>query len=352
MRRPFVVAMLFLLLLAGRAGAAYDPVGSGLVRLELAKRFATFLGRDRVRIISAAPASRQGRTLSFPASGGSFDPTIGKGEVELEGSLVFRNTRKRVPIRKLVVKTGHAPLLAKVGGSQLKLFQATSLNSVRHGFGGRFTAGGLRLSAKMATRLDKKLRPPVPFTGAQIIGTLVAFPQPLVTTILPTGRATLALDSAFVAKLNEEFVSVNPVFPVEHVGSEFTLPIIANGALSPDGDRGVLRTGGEIEFLKLGSGQVFWHELWFDLGDRFALSEIDLEPSPPYPGKVGQLEALTIDPAPTSADQAGRSIALGPAVLRLSSATADSFNHAFSEGHQVFQAGEVFASLSFIAQGQ
>jgi hypothetical protein len=347
-----VVFALLLLLLPAVATGAYDPVGGGLAKLRLDKRFVTFLARDKVKLIPAAPATRRGRAFLLPAIGGSIDPTIQKGEVELEGALIVRNARKRIPIRRLVVKTTHAPLVAKVGGSQLKLFETSKLSSVRQRFGFEFTAERLKLTSRLATRLDKKLRPPVPFEAGQPIGTLVALPQPLVTTIVPGGRASLVLDSAFVSKLNELFVSVNPIFPAEHVGPDFTLPIIASGALSPDGTTGVLRTGGDIEFLKLGFGQIFWHELWFDLGTRSTLAEVDLEPSPPFAGKLGQVPNLTIDQSSTSANGTARTIALGPTLVRLTASTADSFNHAFAEGNGVFQPGEAFAILAFTAESQ
>jgi hypothetical protein len=352
MRRSTIVAALCLLLLPPAASAAYDPVGGGLVKLRLDKRFVAFLAHDKVHLLPASPAAKRDDTLVLPAAGGSVDPTVGKGEVDLEGSLIIRNARKRVPVRKLVVKTTHAPLVAKVGGSQLKLFEATTLSSARHGFGTVFTARGLKLTEKLATRLNKKLRPPVQFVAGQPIGRLIALPQPLLTTIVPSGRVSLVLDSAFMSKLNEQFVSVNPVFPAEHVGADFTLPIIANGALAPGGASGVLRTGGDIEFLKLGFGQIFWHELWFDLGAETALAEVDLEPSPPYAGKLGQVPALSLDPAPASADPAALTISVGPATLRLPAATVDSFNRAFAQGKELFKAGETFAALSFTARAQ
>jgi hypothetical protein len=335
-----------------KAKAAYDPIGAGMTRITLDKRFLTFLHRDRIGLEVSAGAKRQGQAISLPVSGGNLDPTVAKGQVELDGIIALRSARKRVPFRALTVKTKHSPLVAKVGGSQLKVATAGGLGSRREGFGTVFTAKGLRLSAKVATRLNKKLRPEEPFLPGQPIGGIVSKPLPYLTSILPNGRTTFVFDANFLAKLDEHFVSVNPVFPAEHVGATFTMPIIAGGSLAPDGSLGTLRTGGEIEFLQLGAGQVFWHELWFDLGTHSALAEVDVEPTPALPGKLGQVWTMDIAPGSRASDPASRIISLSGASLALTPSAAATFNQAFGEGSEVFKGGEVVGALTFAAQGQ
>lgn len=352
MRRAALLSLVFLLAAAPAARAAYDPIGGGATRLVFDKRFAGFLARAGVRVTPKAGAAKRGRVLVLPVSGGDVDPTIGKGEVEQEGSIFFSSRRRRLPIRKLVVKTTHAPLVAKVGGSQLKLATSTATHSRRRGFATVFSARKLQLTAKVATRLNKKLRPRQQFAAGQPIGTLTTSAQPRLTAIVPTGRATLVFDPAFVAKLEQHFVSLNPIFPAEHVGATFTLPIIAAGALAPDASAGTLRTGGEIEFLQLGHGQVFWHELWFDLDLDSALAEVDVEPTPAFPGKLGQVPALALGGGTVASEPAARTIALNGASLSLPQSTADVFDSAFAEGKSDFQAGELAGTLSFVAQGQ
>ncbi|HEU4705949.1 MAG TPA: hypothetical protein VFS64_02040 [Solirubrobacterales bacterium] len=351
-RTALFLALVLLLLPAPAARASYDPLGSGVTRLALDQRFAAFLNQAGVRVSTQAGAAKRGRALVFPISGGRFDPTAGAGEVEQQGSLALRSARSRVLMRKLVVKTTHSPLVAKVGGSQLKVATSAAIGSRRNGFGVVFSARKLQLTEKVATRLNKKLRPRRLFSAGQLVGTLVSEPQPLVTAIVPTGRATLTFDSAFMAKLDQHFASVNPVFPAEHVGPTFTLPIIANGALAPDASQGTLRTGGEIEFLELGAGQVFWHELWFDIGLGSTLAEVDLEPTPAFPGKLGQKPVLALGTGARAADSAARTISLDAAPLTLTAETAASFNQAFAEGRSEFSVGELVGTLSFTAQAQ
>ncbi len=343
-------AMATLLLLAPAARSSYDPLGGGATRLALDKRFVAFLHQAGVRVAAAAGATKRGGALVFPVSGGRFDPSAGKGQIDHEGSLVLRSPRSRVQMRKLVVKTTTAPLVAKVGGSQLKIATSAAVGSKRAGFGAVFSARKLRLTEKVATRLNKKLRPRRQFGAGQVVGTLRSEAQPLLAAIVPSGRATLVLDGAFVAKLDRFFVAVNPVFPAEHVGPTFTLPIIAGGTLAPDGSQGTLRTGGEVEFLRLGAGQVFWRELWFDLGGGIALAEVDVEPTPAFPGKLGQVTALALGNGPVAADPGARTIGLGAAPLTMPADIAPIFNRAFAEGKSEFAAGELVGTLSFTAQ--
>jgi hypothetical protein len=353
MRRiTLLVSVLLGFVAAQPAQASYDPIGTGVTRLVLDKRFSGFLDRAGVRVATTAGATKRGRALIFPVSGGNADPTSGRGEIDQLGSLSLRGPRGRVQIRKLLVKTTHAPLVGKVGGSQLKIATSASIASSRKGFGAGFSAKKLLLTEKVATRLNKKLRPRQPFRAGQLLGALVCEAQPALTAIVPAGRATLVFDSTFVAKLERHFVSLNPIFPAEHQGATFTLPIIANGLLAPDASRGTLRTGGDVEFLQLGAGQIFWHELWFDLSLRATLAEVDLEPAPTFPGKIGQVAVFDLGGGMTSSDPAARTIGVSGLSLTLEADAAAAFNRAFTGGAPDFAAGELIGSLSFTAQGQ
>lgn len=334
------------------ARASFDPVGGGTTRIVLDKRFAAFLERAGVSITAREGAAKRGRTLVLPVTGGSFDPTIGRGEVEQQGSFLFDGPGRGLRVRKLVVKTTAAPLVARVGGSQLKVATSAATDSRRRGFGTAFSARKLELTAKVATRLNKKLRPRQQFEAGQSIGKLVTEARPLLASVVPAGRASFVFDSTFVAKLDQHFVSLNPISPAERMGLTFTLPIIAGGALAPDASAGTLRTGGEIEFLQLGAGQVFWHELWFDVGLHAALAEVNVQPTPAFPGKLGQIPVLSLGAGVAASDSDARTIALAGVPLTLAGATAATFNQAFAAGEEDFKPGEFIGTLSFAAQGQ
>jgi len=343
---------LALLAVAPAAQATYDPIGSGTTKLTLDKRFVTFLKKDGIALSATAGAKRKGSAFTLPVIEGNMDPTLGQGEIDQQGTLVFQSDRKKVPLRNLVLKTKHSPLIAKVGGGQLKVATSAKLSSKREGFGTAFSAKALKLTAKVATRLNKKLRPKVPFAQGQPLGTVSSKAQPRLVTILEQGRATLAFDSAFVAKLDGLFVSLNPIFPAEHVGSTFTFPIIPGGQLAPSGSEGTLRTGGSVELLQLGGGQVFWHELWLDLAAKADSAEVDVEPTPAFPGKLGRIGVFDLGATLVSSDPGTRTISVSGAPLALQTQTAKTLNEAFAPGKEPFRAGEAVGALSFSAQGQ
>lgn len=347
------MAILGILALAGTAHAAYDPLGSGTTKLTLDKGFASFLKANGIELVASAGAKRKGRSYVLAVSGGNMDPTTGKGEVQNEGTVLFKDARKKVPLRNVTVKAKRTPLIAKVGGSQLKVAKAEKIDSKRSGFGTLFTGTKLRLTAKMVTRLNKKLRPKIPFAANQPLGTLVSDAQPRLVTILDQGKATISLASSFLAKLDSRFVSLNPIAPAERLGAALVFPIAPGGSLAPDGSEGTLRAGGALEFLQLGAGQVFWQELWLDLAARSDSAEVDIEPTPVFPGKIGRTSVLDLGTASVVSDPKARTISASDAPLALSAEGAARFNEAFAQGEgAAFVAGEPVGSLSFTAQGQ
>ena len=343
-------AFVLFLALTPTAQATYDPIGTGQTKLVLDKRFASFLHKQKIKLLAKNGAKRKGRKILLPVNGGNVDPTLGQGEIASAGTLLFQAGARKVPLRQIRARTKHDTLLAKVGGSQLKVASSAKRKTARAGFGTKYVAKKLKLTAKVATRLNKKLRPKTPFKAGQPLGNLIANAQPSLATILDQGRASISLDPSFTAKMDSLFVSINPIFPAEHPGP-FSFPVILNGALAPDGSQGTLRTGGAFEFLQLGAGQVFQDELWLDLGARSDSAEVDVEPTPAFPGKLGRVGAYDLGAAQISSDPSTRTISLnGP--LTLSAATAQTFNEAFAEGKGAFSAGEPLGTLSFAAVAQ
>ena len=342
------------LALAPLARASYDPLGKGKTRLVLDKSFLNFLKRDGVKLSVGSPGRLKAGVVTLPVSDGLLDPVTGKGTIEQEGALVFSG-RKRVPLRDLVVKTKHPVLSAKVGGSQLKIATSSRLASRRKGFASEFSAQQLKLTDKVVRRLNKKLRPPVPFEAGQPIGSLVSKAEPLTTKILETTRATFVFAPALLSKLDALHVSLNPISPAELApGPLFTLPIGPESAISTDARSGMLRTAGAIELLQLHAGQIFWRALSLDLAGGAVSAEVEIEPAPPYPGKLGRVSILDLDmgSASISSNHKARTITADGARLSFQAATAAAFNQAFAEGKETFKAGEEVGAISFVAQAQ
>lgn len=341
--------------LASSARADYDPVGSGQIKVILEKGLLRELRAEGVTLSAVAPARLSGGVLAVPAVGGKFDPVAANGTVEGEGSLVLSAGTRKVPIKDLKLRTTqkHSPLTAKVGGSQLKIATATKVAVGRSGFSDTVSVAGLALSQTLATRLGKKLDLRSFFKAGLPLGKASIVAVPRTVTILEEGAATLTLDPGLVAKLQSLFVAVNPIFPAEHQGPVFILPIFG-GDLATAAPDGRLETLGTIEFLQLGGGQVFWREPWLDLEANVLNGEVDVEPSPPYAGKAGR---LTIGPETVgaySAEPKARTVS-GSFTLTLDPAMAQTFEETFAkpQGKQgVFAAGEALGTFVFDARGQ
>jgi hypothetical protein len=253
------------------------------------------------------------------------------------------------------LKAKHNPLFAKVGGSQLKVATSKTTKVSRAGFGTSFRATNLELTRKVATRLEKKLRTKDFFHEGQPIGKIQSQALPQRVTLLSQGQATLAPAPAILAKFKSLFVSLNPISPAElSLGPLFHFPIVPGSQVAPDASSGTLRLGGAIELLQLGAGQVFQKEFWLDLAAEDASSEVDVEPTPAFPGKLGRIGTYAIGMVGASvlSEPKGRTITVSNATFTLDAQTAQSFNEAFAGGKPTFAPGEVFGTVGFGAVGQ
>jgi hypothetical protein len=348
-----LIALLALALPTSAPAASYDPLGSGTAKLTLDPSFASFLKQAGVKL-SASQGARQSRsTYALPIVGGQIEPLEGKGEAQAEGTLIFQSAKGKVPLRQIRVKSSRTPLIAKVGGSQLKVAASKQTKATRQGFGTKLSAAKLTLTQKAITRLNKKLRPKAPFTPNQPLGKLIANAQPKLIAIEERGTATLSLDAAFLQKLDARFVSLNPIAPAQRFGAQATFPIAIGGAIAPNGSEGTHRTAGALEFLQLGAGQVFLGELWLDLGANSDTAEVDVEPTPSFPGKIGRVGVFDYAPAPVSSDPKQRTISVSGARLSLSAQAAATYNEAYAQGEgEVFGAGESVGGLGIGAVGR
>src|SRR4051812_29867110 len=148
-----IAALALALCLAPAAQAKNDPLGSGKTKLTLDKTFLSYLSQNGLKLRAKLGAKRQAKTITLPVIGGTMDLAEGRGEIQQEGTIRFEGAKGKVPFRDITIKTRKTPLVAKVGGSQLKVASAKTISSKRAGFGSTFAAKELSLTAKAATRL-------------------------------------------------------------------------------------------------------------------------------------------------------------------------------------------------------
>jgi hypothetical protein len=356
-RISFVVTLVLLgLVFADGAEARYDPIGGGSTRLTLARSFLSLLKANGVSVKATAGAAYRAGVATFPVSGGKLEPVAVVGSVEHEGALVLAAGGHSLPLKSLTLKTtqAHSPLTAKFGGGQLKIATGATLTSKRSGFGVAAKVTRIRLSAKVATRLDKKLGLGGVFTEGQLLGSSTTDAQPETVTIKEGGRAELTLSPEFAAKLSSLFVAVNPVFPAEHLGAPFTLRV-TDGQIAPDASSGTLETAGALELIQQDGGQAFFRELAPELGLASTRSEYQFIASPTSPGAFVTGPLLGLGAGTVVSEPKARTISLAGAPLPLSAATAQSLNETFAKPQgkaNVFQAGEALGTFSFYVQAE
>jgi hypothetical protein len=338
-------------LLAAGAQARFDPIASGTTQLTFAKPFVALLKANGVKVKATGGATFRSGVATFPVSGGKLEPADVVGSVEHEGVLVFAAGGHVMPLKSLVLKTTRksSPLSAKLGGGQLKLASSSKLTSTRSGFGVASKVTQIKLSAKAATRLDKKLGLKGVFEEGQLLGSSLTDAQPETVTIKEGGRAELTLAPEFAAKLGSLFVAVNPVFPAEHLATPFTLRV-TDGQIAPDASSGTLETAGSLELIQQDGGQAFFRELAPELGLASTRSEYQFIGSPTAPGPTLTGPLLGLGAGTVASEPKARTISLTGAPLPLTAATAQSLNEAFASPQKktnVFQTGEALGTLSF-----
>jgi hypothetical protein len=343
-------------LLAATAEARYDPIASGTTQLTFAKSFAALLKANGVKVKATGGASYKAGVATFPVSGGKLEPADVVGSVEHEGVLVFGAGGHSLPLKSLVLKTTRksSPLSAKFGGGQLKLASSSKLVSTRSGFGVASKVTQIRLSAKAAIRLDKKLGLKGVFSEGQLLGSSLTNAQPETVTIKEGGRAELTLAPEFASKLSSLFVAVNPIFPAEHLSAPFTLRV-TDGQIAPDASSGTLETAGALELIQQDQGQAFFRELAPELGLASTRSEYQFIASPTSPGAVVTGPLLGLGAGTVVSEPKARTISETGAPLPLTDATAQALNETFAKPQgksNLFQAGETLGTLNFTVQAE
>ncbi len=347
-----VVAFGIAALAAGPAQGGYDPVSGGSMRISFAPSFLRVLRTHGVAL-QVAGGKLQGGRVTLPASGGRVDAGAGSGTVDSAGRIIFASGKRRVILRKISFNAKRSPLQAKVGGGKLKLATGARLADKRAGFGVEFTAGGMRLSSKFATRLNKKLGLGRTLAAGQPLGVMRVSAQPATVHLRPEGRVYLALDPTFKAKLDQRFVSLNPIAPAElSAGPTLSFPVGLESTLAPDGSSGTVKLGGQVELLQLGSAQMLWREVWLEPGPPSLLAETDVQPAPPHPGATPQAPLLSLSGMVTTSNPGSLTIFTESQDVTLTATTADKLNAAFAESASTFMAGERIGRLSLDARAE
>lgn len=247
-------ALFALLAFAPFASAASDPVASGSTTIVLKSNFTKYLKTFGIKTLKIKPAKLKGNKATFTVTGGSLDPTTGKGEVTLGGGLKFKAGKKTAPVKALVLNTQKKALFAKVGGKKVKLATIAGWSYSRNGFGVNLKVNKVKLTSAGANALNKKLGfskgTPKPFLKNKLIAKAAAETQPSTVTVKPGGLMTLVTDSSTFKKLTDVEVKIPVSAPTTEPSlGTFAFPI-TGGTVGPTGTAGVVQSAGGLQLLQ------------------------------------------------------------------------------------------------------
>lgn len=325
-------AFIALLAFAPLASAASDPVGSGTTKVTLNGGWTNYLKTFGIKIQKIGNAKLKGKQVTFKNTGGSLDPTNGKGEVTLGGGLKFKAGKKTAKVNSLVLNTQKKALFAKVSGKKVKFASIAGWSQKRDGFGVDLTIKKLKLTNAAASQLNKKTGyskgKPKPFLKNKLVGKGSSEVQPATVTVLPGGLMNLATDATTINKLKDVEVTIPVTAPTtEPSPGLYSFPIVG-GSLAPSGTAGTAESSGGLQLLqKLQTGpesfietEITLGNVWADLSAKTLTVEV-IAKSTASPdlnlGNLGRSSIADITVAGLVADPATRTISVNaPAVLQ------------------------------------
>ncbi|HVO56048.1 MAG TPA: hypothetical protein VMT37_16690 [Solirubrobacterales bacterium] len=275
-------ALFALLAFAPFASAANDPVAkSTTTTVNLNSSWTKYLKTFGIKIQKTGSAKLKGQKATFTATGGSLDPTTGKGTVNLNGGLKFKAGKKSVTVSALILNTSKKELSAKVGGKKVKFASIAGWSQKRNGFGVNITIKKLKLTGPAATQLNKKTGypkgTPKPFLSGKLIGKGSSAVQPETVTVNAGGLMNLATNATTIGKLKEVGVTIPVTAPTtEPTLGTFAFPIVG-GSIAPDATAGTVKSEGGLQLLqkfptadpsKFIETEITLANVWADLGAK------------------------------------------------------------------------------------
>jgi hypothetical protein len=266
------VAAMFVL--APLASAASNPIANGSTTLIINKGFNKKAKKAGIKVTAIKPAKLKGKKATFTVTGGSIEPTTGKGTVTHSGGLKVRWGKRSVALKAFELNTSTKTLSAKVGGKSIKLAKLRGISSARLGFGNSIAAKSLKLTGAGAKALNKKLTPKPtrvkvkvkrhgrtvvkvktvrvkpPFKANMVLGKTNTQVEPTTDNVLATGTMTYAGDEGLFKKLADVGVKVETISPTSVNGTTYSSGI-SGGTISPLGTSGQVNSAGGIKLVQV-----------------------------------------------------------------------------------------------------
>ena len=270
-----------LLMTASAAFGAADPLQGGTTTLANLKL------PGKVKLAAKGGATKSGKTVTLPITGGTLDPTNGSGPVQNGGSIQLKG-KKKVGLTSIVTTFGSGgSISAKLKGKTTKLATVSGGAVGRAGFGGTVTDAVAKLTKKGAKALNKALGITRGGFKAGKLGTVSTTTVPLTVGVtsatsstteditgLP-GCAGTGTCTTFVGKLAEDGVTSTPSNGATIVGVPpvVTFTPQTGGSIAPDCTGGTLTGSQGAITLARGPASITQANPNDDFGTKFVTFE-------------------------------------------------------------------------------
>ena len=335
-----IVAALFVFVPS--ASAARDPTAGGTTDLHMKIGFLRKLGNLGVTVQPVGAGSVSGKKIALTVGGGKLNPVDVQGFLETRGGFKLDSGRQAVPVTRLTVNTVKGAVFANVAKARMQLGTIVPPTSAREGFGANLKAVKLSLTEKAVRRISNRLglKGSKRLNPGRVLSNLYSTAQPETVTVLPQGTATLLVNSIALDKLEAKGVKVpaglTAIAPAtKPKPTSFELPV-SGGTLAPDASKGSVETTGGMQILKESeslSPTMRLRNLWVDFGTKTASAELEILPTPPFPGAAGRssIVDVVLPPNAVVADPIARTIAIKGAEARLQATAASTLNDVFNQ---------------------
>lgn len=364
-----LTSLVALFVLAPAAQAVRDPLAGGSVDMHFKKGFMRKLTNLGVGVSGVGSGTVTGTKASVPVKGGKLDPTNGQGFVESGGGFKLSLGERGVPITNITVNTVKGAVFANVAKARMQVGELQLLTTAREGFGARVKAVKVVLTAKAVKRISNRLglKANRRLNPGRVLSNAYTAPQPETVTILPQGAAILVGDTGtfgkFAAKGVEVPEGITAIAPATKPNPvSFAFPI-AGGTLAPDASNGTVETSGGVQILKKAepfSPTMKLAKVAVDFKAKTALVELEILPTPPFPGAVGRssIADIVLQGAKVTANPVTRQITINEAEARLQAVAASTLNDVFNQPAPTpppasnFVVGDSFGKFSMTVQAQ
>jgi hypothetical protein len=246
---------------ASAAFGAADPLAGGSTTLGPLKL------PGKVKLSAKGGATKSGKTVTLPITGGQLDATNGSGPVQDGGKIQLKKGKNKASLKSIVTTFGAGGgISAKLNGKKAKLATISGGTVSRAGFGGKVTDAVAKLTKKGAKALNKALgitrggfkagklgkisTTTVPSTVTLTGGSVVDTGGPAFGHLVITGATNaqygrgVGLGAPFGDGVTVSNGATSPA-----PGAPITFPV-SGGNVAPDGKKGTVNTQGTLHVEK------------------------------------------------------------------------------------------------------